>query len=195
MIVSLFFCSLAGYAFAKFDFWGKEIIFFIFVLSILMVPFEIIVVPLYRIFSSIGLTNTYLGLMGPNFISAFGIFIMRQFIDTIPNNYIDAARVDGISEFNIFLKIILPLSKPALATLGVIKFLWTWNDFLWPLVIVTGEKMKTVTVGLSYFSGVWHIKYTVICAGSVLSIIPVLIMFIFFQRHVVKGLTMTGIKG
>ena len=159
-----------------------------------MLPFEVMVVPLYRMFNYVGLTNTYLGLIGPDFISAFGIFIMRQFIDTIPSDYIDAARIDGISEFNIFLKIILPLSKPALATLGVIKFLWTWNEFLWPLVIVTGEKMKTVTLGFSYFSGVWHTEYTIVCAGSVLSIISVVIVFVFLQKYVVKGMAITGLK-
>lgn len=192
---SLFFSSLGGYAFAKFDFPAKEIIFFGFILSVLMVPIQALIVPLYRMFNSLGLSNTYLGIMGPSLISAFGVFLMRQFIETIPTDYIDAARIDGLSEFGIFFKIVLPLSKPALATLAVIKFFWTWNEFMWPLVIIHEENMKTVTLGLSYFSGVWHIEYTLVCTASFLSVIPILIIFIFLQKYVVKGMTMTGIKG
>ncbi|MEA3336142.1 MAG: carbohydrate ABC transporter permease [Chloroflexota bacterium] len=194
-MVTLFFSSLAGYAFAKFEFPGKEVLFFVFILAALMIPFEIIVIPLYLLFNRLGLVNTYLGIMGPAMLSAFGIFIMRQFIVSIPNDYLDAARIDGLSEFQIFLRIIIPLSVPALATLGTIKFIWTWNEFLWPLVMVTSEKMRTVTLGLSTYTGMWHTDYTIITAAAFLSVIPMLIIYLFLQNFVIEGMTMTGVKG
>jgi ABC-type glycerol-3-phosphate transport system permease component len=194
-ISSLFFSSLGGYAFAKFQFPGKEVIFFAFVLAVLMVPFEVVVVPLYLLFNSVGLTNTYLGLAGPNLLSAFGVFIMRQFMQSIPNDYIDAARVDGQSEFGIFLRIVLPLSVPALATVGTVKFIWTWNDFLWPLVIVQTDAMKTVILGLANYTGMWYTSYVTVTAASFLSIIPMIIIFVIFQEFVIRGVTMTGLKG
>ena len=194
-VASLFFSSLSGYAFAKFDFPGKEILFFGFILAALMVPFEVIVIPLYLLFNRLGLVNTYLGLMGPNLLSAFGVFVMRQFIVSIPNDYIDAARIDGLSEFQIFLRIILPLSAPALATLGTIKFIWSWNDFLWPLVMVNSEEMRTVTLGLSTYTGLWHTDFAVVTAAAFLSIIPLLIVYVGLQKFVIQGMTMTGLKG
>ena len=139
-LTSLLLSSLAGYAFAKFEFPGKEALFFVFILAVLMIPFEVIVIPLYLLFNRLGLVDTYLGIMGPSLLSAFGVFIMRQFIVSIPNDYIDAARIDGHSELQIFFRIILPMSGPALATLGTIKFIWSWNEFLWPLVMVTSEE-------------------------------------------------------
>ena len=192
---SLVFSSLSGYAFAKFEFPGKEIIFFAFILAALMIPFEVIVIPLYLLFNRLGLVNTYLGIMGPSLLSAFGVFIMRQFIVSIPNDYIDAARIDGLSELQIFLHIILPMSRPALATLGTIKFIWTWNDFLWPLVMVSSEPMRTVTLGLSTYTGLWHTDYTVVTAAAFLSVIPLLVIYLFLQNFVIEGMTMAGLKG
>ena len=194
-VISLFFSSLAGYAFAKFEFPGKEVLFFAFILAVLMIPFEVIVIPLYLLFNRLGLVDTYLGIMGPGMISAFGIFIMRQFIVSIPNDYLDAARIDGHSEFQIFLRIIIPLSGPALATLGTIKFIWTWNEFLWPLVMVNSENIRTVTLGLSTYTGLWHTDYNVVTAAAFLSVIPMLIIYLFLQNFVIEGMTMTGLKG
>jgi multiple sugar transport system permease protein len=194
-VSSLFFSSLAGYAFAKFRFPGKEVLFFIFILAVLMVPFEVVVVPLYLIFNRFGLTDTYLGLAGPNLLSAFGVFIMRQFIESIPDDYIDAARVDGHSELGIFARIVLPLSVPGLATLGTVKFIWTWNEFLWPLVIVQSDELKTVILGLANYTGMWWTSYALVCAASFLSIIPMIILFLIFQEFIIKGMTMTGLKG
>ena len=193
-ITSLFFCAITGYGFAKFKFPGKDIIFFG-ILSVLMMPFEITVIPLYLIFNALNLTNTYLGLMAPDLISAFGVFLMRQFIEGIPNDYIEAGRVEGASEFKIFFRLILPLLKPVLATLAVIKFLMVWNDFLWPLVVVQDISMKTLALGLSDFAGMWYTDYTVICAASFLTMIPTLIIFIMLQKYVVQGITMSGLKG
>ena len=119
---------------------------------------------------------------------------MRQFIVSIPNDYIDAARIDGHSELQIFLRIILPMSAPALATLGTIKFIWSWNEFLWPLVMVTSEEMRTVTLGLSTYTGLWHTDYNVVTAAAFLSVVPMLIIYLFLQNFVIEGMTMTGLK-
>ena len=194
-VASLLFSSLSGYAFAKFEFPGKEVLFFVFILAALMIPFEVIVIPLYLLFNRLGLVNTYLGIMGPSLLSAFGVFIMRQFIVSIPDDYLDAARIDGYSELQIFFYIIIPLSRPALATLGTIKFIWAWNDFLWPLVMVTSEEMRTVMLGLSTYTGLWHTDYNVVTAAAFLSVIPLLIIYLFLQNFVIEGMTMTGLKG
>ena len=194
-VASLFLSSLSGYAFAKFEFPGKDILFFVFILAALMIPFEVIVIPLYLLFNRLGLVNTYLGIMGPSLLSAFGIFVMRQSIVAIPDDYLDAARIDGLSELQIFFRIIVPMSRPALATLGTIKFIWTWNDFLWPLVMVNNELMRTVTLGLSTYTGMWHTDYTIVTAAAFLSVIPLLIIYLALQNLVIEGMTMTGLKG
>jgi multiple sugar transport system permease protein len=192
--VSLLFSSLSGFAFAKYHFPGKEVLFFVFILAALMIPFEVILIPLYLLFNKLGLVNTYIGIAGPSLLSAIGVFIMRQFIVSIPDDYIDAARIDGYSELGIFFRIILPMSLPALATLGTIKFIWSWNDFLWPLVMVTTEDMRTVMLGLSTYTGMWHTDYTVVTAAAFLSVIPLLIIYLFLQNFVIEGMTMTGLK-
>lgn len=194
-LTSLIFSSLAGYAFAKFDFPGKEIIFFGFILSVLMIPFEVVVIPLYLMYSRAHLHNTILGVMGPSLISAFGVFIMRQFMQSVPDDYIDAARIDGLSELGIFARIVLPLSGPALATLGTVKFIWTWNEFLWPLIMAESETVKTVTVGVANFVGTWYTQYELVTAATTLSVIPTLVIFFLLQNMVVRGMTMTGLKG
>jgi multiple sugar transport system permease protein len=164
-LASLLISSLAGYAFAKFQFPGKEVIFFIFIMSVLIVPFEVVVIPLYLMYSKIHLNNTLLGVMGPSLVSAFGIFIMRQFMQSIPDDYIDAARIDGLSEFGVFMRIVLPLSGPALATLGTVKFIWSWNDFLWPLIIAESDKAKVVTTGWQ-LRRMWHTDYRGDCCTT-----------------------------
>lgn len=194
-VASLIFSSLAGFAFAKYQFPGKEFIFFAFILAVLMVPFEITVIPLYLMYSRVHLNNTLLGVAGPSLISALGIFIMRQFIQNIPDDYLDAARIDGLSEFGIFMRIVLPLSGPAVATLGTVKFIWTWNDFLWPLIIAETDTAKVVTLGVANYIGMWFTDFEVVTAATTLSVIPTLIIFILLQNMVVRGMTMTGLKG
>ncbi|MHB8278389.1 MAG: carbohydrate ABC transporter permease [Candidatus Humimicrobiaceae bacterium] len=194
-IFTVIFSSLAGYGFSKFKFPGKEVIFFSLVIAALTMPQEVLLIPQYLLATRLNLINTYPGLMMPGLISAFGVFVMRQFCDGVPNDYIEAARLDGFSEIGIYVKIILPLTLPAIATLSIIKFIWTWNEFMWPLVITTTEKMKTVTLGLQMFSGEWFIDYGAISAASFISILPMLIVFIFMQRYVITGITMTGLKG
>ncbi|MCL4393662.1 MAG: carbohydrate ABC transporter permease [Chloroflexi bacterium] len=195
VLASVVFSSMAGYAFAKYRFPGKDIIFFGVVLSVLMIPFEVVVIPLYLMYSQVHLNNTLLGIMGPDLISAFGVFLMRQFMQSVPDDYIDAARVDGMSELGIFVRIVLPLSGPALATLATVKFIWTWNEFLWPLVMTGNDAVKTVTLGVATYVGMWFTDFPVVTAAATLSVIPMVILFVLFQSTIVKGMTMTGLKG
>jgi len=193
-VTSLLFSSMAGYGFAKFNFPGKEFWFFS-IICILMVPFQAIVIPLYQWVVQFGLINTYIGLMLPHFISAFGVFLMREAIAGIPNDYIDAARIDGSSEIGIFFRIILPMVKPSLAALAIIKFLWTWNEFFWPLVITNSEKMKVITLGLAQFNTMYYIEHNLATAGAMVSVIPIMILYLALQKWVVKAVVMSGVKG
>jgi ABC-type glycerol-3-phosphate transport system permease component len=193
-LTSLIFSAMAGYGFAKFNFRGKEFWFFG-IICLLMVPFQAIVIPLYQWVVQFGLINTYLGLMLPHLISAFGVFLMREAIANVPDDYIDAARIDGSSEIGIFFRIILPMVKPSLAALAIIKFLWTWNEFFWPLVITNTEEMKMVTLGLAAFSNMYYVEYNLVTTAALISILPVLLLFLAFQKWVVKAVVMSGVKG
>lgn len=194
LISSLFFASLAGYAFAKLRFWGKEVLFFS-VIALLMMPPEITVVPLYLMFNAAGLTNTYPGIIGSNWMTVIGVFIMRQFMETIPNDYIDAARVDGAREFTIFARVALPLTIPGFVTLAILKTILAWNDFLWPLVMTTSQDMMTITVGIQVFSTAFYVEHTLVAAGAIISMLPLLIMFLFLQRWVMQSMILIGVKG
>jgi multiple sugar transport system permease protein len=191
---TLFFCSLAGYAFAKLRFWGKELLFMS-VIALLMMPPEITLVPLYLMFNWAGLVNTYAGIIGSNWLSVIGVFIMRQFMETIPNDYIDAARIDGASEFQIFRKVALPLTIPGFVTLAVLKTILAWNDFLWPLVMATKADMMTMTVGMQVFNTSFYVEYTLITAGALVSMLPLIVMFLLLQRWVMQSMVMAGLKG
>lgn len=193
-LTSLIISSMAGYGFAKFDFPLKEFWFFS-ILALLMIPFQAIVIPLYQWVVQFGLINTYIGLMLPQFVSAFGVFLMREAITGIPNDYIDSARIDGSSELGIFFRIILPSVTPSLAALAIIKFLWTWNEFFWPLICTNNERMKVITLGLASFNNMYYVEYNLLTAASVVSILPILIIFLAFQRWMIKGVVMSGIKG
>lgn len=193
-LTSVIISALAGYGFAKYDFPFKEFWFFG-ILALLMIPFQAIVIPLYQWVVQFGLINTYVGLMLPQFVSAFGVFMMREAITGIPNDYIDSARLDGCSELGIFARIILPSVTPSLAALTIIKFLWTWNEFFWPLVCTNSDLMKVITLGLASFNNQYFVEYNLATAASVISIIPILILFLAFQRWMVKAVVMSGIKG
>ena len=190
MVVS----ALAGYGFAKFRFPGRDAFFFA-IIGILMVPFQSVVVPLYLWVNRLGLLDTYLGILAPDLVSVFGVFLMRQAIEVIPSDYIDAARIDGCSEFRIFYRVILPMVKPAMATLLIIKFMWTWNEFFWPLVVVNSPKMRVVTMGLMSFTNIYFIEYNLLTAAAVISILPILVVFLTLQKWVVRGVVMSGLKG
>jgi multiple sugar transport system permease protein len=191
---NLVFCSMLGYALAKLNFPGKRVIFAL-VLGTLMVPGLVTLVPLFVLVSNLGMVNSLPGLIFPFLAGPFGVFLMRQFIQSLPDELIQAARIDGAGEGRIFLSIILPLCKPALATLGILTFLTSWNNFLWPLVVAQSEEKYTLPVALAIYSrGENSSNYGLLMAGSVAIIIPVLAVFLILQRHFVQGIAMTGIK-
>ena len=186
--------SLAGFGFAKHRFPGRDVLFLA-VIGILMVPFQSVVVPLYVWINELGLLDTYAGIVAPDLVSVFGVFLMRQTIEMIPDDYIDAARIDGASELRIFFLVILPSVKPAIATLLIIKFMWSWNEFFWPMVVTSSPQMKVVTMGLMSFTNMYFIEYNLLTAAAVISILPILVIFITLQRWVVQAVVMSGLKG
>ena len=143
----------------------------------------------------LGLLDTYLGIVAPDLVSVFGVFLMRQAIEMIPNDYIDAARIDGCGELRIFFKVILPSVKPALATLLIIKFMWSWNGFFWPLIVINSPSMKVVTMGLMSFTNIYFIENNLVTAAAMLSILPILVIFLVLQKWVVQAVVMSGLKG
>jgi ABC-type glycerol-3-phosphate transport system permease component len=193
-VSSLVVSSLAGYGFAKFRFPGREVFFFA-IVGILMVPFQSVVVPLYLWVNTFNLLDTYLGILAPDLVSVFGVFLMRQAIEVVPSDYIDAARIDGSSELGIFWRVILPSVTPALATLLIVKFMWTWNELFWPLVVINSPTMKVVTLGLVSFTNMYFIEYNLVTAAAVLSVLPILAIFLVCQRWVVRAVVMSGLKG
>lgn len=186
--------ALAGYGFAKFDFPGRNVLF-VLVLGTLMVPFQVTMIPLFIIMRDLHLLNTYQGLVLPHIADAFGVFLLRQFMQTIPNEMIEAARIDGASELRIFWRVVLPLCVPALAVLAIFTFMWRWNEFLWPLIAVSSEDMWTVQLALANFQKEYFVQWHYLMALTSVSIIPILALFLRFQRHFVAGITMTGMKG
>jgi multiple sugar transport system permease protein len=192
---TLFFSALAGYGFAKFDFPGKNLAF-LFVLSTMMIPFQILLIPLYVVVYNLGWTNNYAGLIVPGALSAFGVFLMRQFCLTLPEELLDAARIDGCGETGIFWRIVLPLLKPALASLAIITFLGSWNNFLWPLIVVNKSNLFTLPVGMTVFSQPMRAPYwTFIMAVSTVATVPVVIVFIALQKYFIQGVVISGMKG
>jgi multiple sugar transport system permease protein len=189
-----FFDSLAGYTLAKFRFPGATVIF-ILILSTLMVPTEMLVIPWYVMSIEMGWTDSYWGIMFPGVISAFGVFLMRQFFMGVPNDLIDAARLDGFSEFRIFWSIALPLVRPAVAALCIFTFLGNWNAYIWPLIVVRSDEMRTLPVGIAFFSSESGSAFHLIMAAASLATIPVIIIFLIFQRHIIKGIALAGLKG
>ncbi len=189
----LFFDPLAGYVFAKFQFRFKNVLFLL-MLGTLMIPFFVRMIPLYTMMAGIGWLNTYQGLITPFLMSAYGIFLMRQFIQPLPFELIDAARIDGSSEFGIYARIILPQIKPALATLGLFTFVTHWDEFLWPLIVVNTTEMRTMTTGLTLFNQEYYNQWQYMAAGSTVLFIPILLLFLFTQRYFVEGIALTGLK-
>ncbi len=185
---------LAGYAFAKYQFRGKEFLFLI-VLSTLMIPLQVIMIPNFMIISKLGMINTYQGLILPPCAEAFGLFLSRQFLSTLPDALIESARIDGASEFHIFRSIILPNSRSLLSVLIIFTFMWRWNDFQWPLIILSDSSMYTVQLGLSMLNGSNYVNWNQLMSASLLSVLPVIIIFFIFQKQFVQGIASTGIKG
>lgn len=192
-LLSLFFDSLAAYALARLRFPGRNLAFYL-VLATLMVPFQVTLIPVFQLVFNLGWLNTYQGLILPRATSAFGIFLLRQFFITVPRELDEAARMDGASEWYIYRKIMLPLAKPALATLAVFYFMNNWNDFLWPLVMTSSTDMRNLPAGLTLFAGQYVVEHGVLMAGAVISLAPLAVAFALAQRYFVRGIATTGIK-
>ncbi|WP_425564877.1 carbohydrate ABC transporter permease [Pedococcus bigeumensis] len=191
---NLLFCSMLGYALAMLDFKGKKILFAV-VMGTLMIPGVVTFVPLFVLVANIGLIDTLPGLILPFLAAPFGVFLMRQFFLGLPRDLLDAGRVDGAGELRIFRQIFLPLAGPALATLGILTFLGSWNNFLWPLVVAQQEKTYTLPVALALYStGQNSTQYGLLLAGATVVVVPVLAIFLIFQRRVIEGIATTGIK-
>ena len=191
---NLIFCSMLGYALAMLDFRGKKLVFGV-VMGTLMVPGVVTFIPLFVLVANMGLLNTLPGLFLPFLAAPFGVFLMRQFISSLPRDLLDAGRVDGAGELTIFARVILPLCGPALATLGIITFLGSWNNFLWPLVVAQRNDAYTLPVALAlYSSDPNHTDYGLLLAGATIVILPVLAIFLIFQRRFIEGIASTGIK-
>lgn len=189
----VFFCSLAAYAFARLRFVGRHALFLAF-LATMMIPGQVTMIPTFSLVAKLGWINTYWALIVPGLSSAFGIFLLRQFFMTLPKDLEDAARVDGAGEWQVYRRIILPLSKPALMTLAVFTFMGTWTDFLWPLLMTNSLAMRTLEVGLAVFKTSFETDYPKQMTASVLVMLPVLLVYIFTQRYFTRGIALTGIK-
>ncbi|MBC2024762.1 carbohydrate ABC transporter permease [Listeria booriae] len=191
--IGLFLNAMAGYGFAKFRFRGKNQLFYL-VLATMMIPGQVTMIPVYLILNMFHLTNTMTGIILPGLVGAFGIFLFRQFMSTIPDELMEAARLDGASEFFIFWKIILPISRPVLAVQGILTFIAGWNSFLWPLIIANDEKYYTLSVGLSLLKGQYASNYALQMAGSTFMVIPIILIFMMFQKYILKGFNVSGLK-
>jgi len=190
---NLFFCSLAGYAFAKHRFFGRDKLFFLIIAS-LMLPWQVNLIPGFVLIKKFGWLNSYNALIIPKLAGAFGIFLCRQFIISVPSDLIDAAKIDGCGEFKIYRLIILPLIKPVLATLAIFTFMQQWCDFIWPLIVIHSSDMRTVPLALSVLSGQFSTNFGMVMAGAVVATLPMLVVFIAFQKYFMKGIAMTGLK-
>jgi multiple sugar transport system permease protein len=191
---NLVLCSLAGYAFARIRFFGRDVLF-VALLATLMVPFQVTMIPTFLIVKHLGLVNSLGALIVPNLVTPFGIFLLRQFFRTLPIELEEAARIDGCSRLGVLMRVVLPLSLPALATLGIVTFLWTWNDFLWPLIVISSTNESTVQLGLASFQGAHQTDWTLLMAGNVMALAPMLIVFVVAQRWFVQSLAASGVKG
>lgn len=192
--IQVLFPSLAGYGFAKHDFPGKEVVFVI-ILGMSLLPLQIIMIPLFVIVKQLGWINTYQGLILPISVNAFAVFFMRQFITSIPTEYIDAARVDGSGELTIFFRIVGPMVKPALVTLALLAALASWDEFLWPLIVISDQDLATLPLGISYLKSLYQAPAHWLLAVSVVMALPLLLIFLFAQQRIIESAAQTGIKG
>ncbi len=192
--VSLFLNSLAAYAFARLQFRGRDLLFLL-LLATMMIPFQVTMIPTFLILKQLGWLDSYLGLTVPGFAGAFGIFMMRQFMLSVPEDLLDAARIDGCTEFRIYAQIMLPLCKPALATLGVFTFMGAWNDFMLPLLVVKSGDMRTLTLAVAALSsGLYVMSFPLMMAASTFIIVPVIVVFLFGQRFFTRSIALGGLK-
>ncbi len=187
-------CALAGYSFAKFTYRGRDLLFAL-VLSTMMIPFYVVVIPLYIVVYQLGWLNNLIALIVPGLVTAFGVFLLRQFMMGVPSELIDAARIDGASEPRTFVTIVLPLTKPALVTLAIFTFMSTWDDYVWPLLVITRQDLLTVPLGLAAFTQEYITYYNELMAAALIGMAPTFLVFLIFQREFVEGVSLSGIKG
>ncbi len=191
----VFFSSLAGFVFAKYHFRGREFMF-VLILATIMIPSEMMIIPWYTGVAKIGWIDSIPGILMPGMLSAFGVFVMRQFMANIPDELLDAGRIDGVSEFGLFWRISFPLARPAAAVVAIFTFLGHWNDFLWPLIVTHSDRMQTLQVGLSRLSQLeTGADWGGTMSGAALASIPMLIVFLFFQKQIISGMKLSGLKG
>jgi len=193
-LAPLVLCSLAGYSLAKFEYPGRTLIF-LFILSTIMLPLQVTIVPLFIIIKELGWVNSYAGLIVPGLASTFGTFLMRQFFLSVPSEYMDAARIDGASEPRIFWSVMLPMCRPALSALAVFSFTGSWNSFLWPLVVINQDAMRTMPLGIVFYIGEQRApQYGQLLAVAIIATLPVLVLFLVLQRAFIQGATVSGLK-
>ncbi|MDX2103811.1 MAG: carbohydrate ABC transporter permease [Alphaproteobacteria bacterium] len=190
----LFFDSLVGYTLAKFEFRGRQVVF-IAILSTLMIPTEMLVIPWYILAKDMGWLDTYWGILFPGLMTGFGTFLMRQFFMSVPNDLIEAARIDGVGEFRIWWQVALPLVTPALSALAIFVFLGNWTAFLWPLISTTDKDMYTLPVGFASFTGEFQTEWEMIMTGAMVATLPALVVFILLQKYIIRGIMLAGLKG
>jgi len=194
VVLSLFFSSMVGYALGVYDFKGSGIIFLC-VLLTMMIPFEIMMLPLYKLIVNLGLINTYTGIILPSIVAVNAVFFFRQFATGLPTELMDAARIDGSTEYGIFFKIMVPIMKPSFGAMTILLGLNTWNNFLWPLLVIRSNDLFTLPIGLQSLVSPYESNYNVLISGAVLSVLPIVVLFILFQKYFVSGLTAGGVKG
>ena len=192
-VLTLLVNSMAAFALSKYEFRGRDT-FFLIMISTLMVPLSVVLVPVFLVITNVGWNNNLLGVIVPGAATPTGVFLLRQYMLTIPDELLDAARIDGASEWRIYAQIILPLARPALAVLTIFSVMWRWNDFLWPLIVLSLNELFTLQVGLNSFQGELNVQWHLILAMTVLTLLPITLVFAFLQRYVTTGIATTGMK-
>lgn len=192
-LLTLLINSMAAFALSKYRFRGRDVIFLI-MISTLMVPISVVLVPIFLVITKVGWNNNLLGVIVPGAATPTGVFLLRQYMLTIPDELLDAARIDGASEWRIYAQVVLPLARPALAVLTIFSVMWRWNDFLWPLIVLSRSELFTLQVGLNSFQGQLNVQWHLILAMTVLTMLPITIVFVFLQRHITTGIATTGLK-
>lgn len=192
--ISVVINTMAGYALSKYIFKGRDTIFFV-MIATLMIPLQVILVPIFILEKNLGMLNTLWGIIIPPAATPTGIFLARQYMMSIPNSLIEAARIDGAGEWYIFHRIVIPLAKPIVATLAIFSFMWRWNDFLWPFIVLSKQKKYTIQLALANFVGQYDVEWSKLLSMTVISIIPLIIVFLIFQKYFIKGMTSGGVKG
>ena len=192
-VLTLLINAMAAYALSRFNFRGRNFLF-ILTLATIMIPLQVILLPVYQMVSSLGLTNSLWGLIIPPAATPTGVFLLRQYMLTLPDETLEAARIDGAGEWRLFWRVVIPLCKPALAVVAIFSVIWRWNDFLWPLIVAQDDAVYTLPVALAQFSSQQVIPFNLVLAVSVLSILPVIVIFLIMQRQIVQGIAQTGLK-